>query len=201
MIYHSRGYDYCLPTTLREGNVFSRLCHRVPTRTGKPEKMGGHFPVRQKSGTLTRLEKSVKIIQNTGKLRQMLLYIFQSQLTESVYYLLNVMKFSVRKRITEKNTATRMHSNRMRTTHFWLSRTSIRILERGGGLSSDGRGLPSHGIVGMQSPLWTEWQVPVKTVPSQYKSQEILWVHKSGNHVSVNLSVKFMQMWPLPMMH
>ena len=34
---------------------------RVPTRTGKPGKMGRHFPVREKSG---------KITQNTGKLRE-----------------------------------------------------------------------------------------------------------------------------------
>ena len=34
---------------------------RVPTRTGKPRKMGRHFPVREKSG---------KITQNTGKLRE-----------------------------------------------------------------------------------------------------------------------------------
>ena len=44
---------------------------RVPTRTGKPEKMGRHFSVREKSrGILNRLEKSGKISQNTGKLKQ-----------------------------------------------------------------------------------------------------------------------------------
>ena len=40
--------------------------NRVPTRTentGKPGKMGTHFPVREKSG---------KITQNTGKLREFL---------------------------------------------------------------------------------------------------------------------------------
>ena len=33
---------------------------RVPTRTGKPGKMGRHFPVREKSGNL----------EQTGKLRE-----------------------------------------------------------------------------------------------------------------------------------
>ena len=48
--------------------------NRVPTRTGKtgkPGKMGRHFPVREKSqGILNRLEKSGKTTQNTGKLRK-----------------------------------------------------------------------------------------------------------------------------------
>ena len=47
---------------------------RVPTRTGKPGKMGRHFPVREKSGNLDQTgkvrEKSGKITQNTGKLRE-----------------------------------------------------------------------------------------------------------------------------------
>ena len=50
---------------------------RVPTRTGKPgkpEKMGRHFPVREKSGNFEQTgkvrEKSGKITQNTGKLRE-----------------------------------------------------------------------------------------------------------------------------------
>ena len=44
--------------------------HRVPTRTGKPGKMGRHFFQSGKSqGILNRLEKSGKITQNTGKLR------------------------------------------------------------------------------------------------------------------------------------
>ena len=41
---------------------------RVNTRTGKPGKMGRHFPVRENQGILNRLEKSGKITQNTGKL-------------------------------------------------------------------------------------------------------------------------------------
>ena len=50
---------------------------RVPTRTGKtgkPGKMGRHFPVREKSGNFEQTgkvrEKSGKTIQNTGKLRE-----------------------------------------------------------------------------------------------------------------------------------
>ena len=47
---------------------------RVPTRTGKPGKMGRHFPVREKSGNFEQTgkvrEKSGKITQNTGKLRK-----------------------------------------------------------------------------------------------------------------------------------
>ena len=49
--------------------------YRVPTRTGKtgkPGKMGRHFPVREKSGNFEHTgkvgEKSGKITQNTGKL-------------------------------------------------------------------------------------------------------------------------------------
>ena len=50
---------------------------RVPTRTGKtgkPGKMGRHFPVREKSGNFEQTgkvrEKSGKTTQNTGKLRK-----------------------------------------------------------------------------------------------------------------------------------
>ena len=59
--------------------VMLHLCYmiRVPTRTGKPGKpgkMGRHFPVREKSGNFEQTgkvrEKSGKITQNTGKLRE-----------------------------------------------------------------------------------------------------------------------------------
>ena len=60
--------------------VQMKLCKctiRVPTRTGKPGKpgkMGRHFPVREKSGNFEQTgkvrEKSGKITQNTGKLRE-----------------------------------------------------------------------------------------------------------------------------------
>ena len=59
------------------GGAWSRGCYRVPTRTGKPGKpgkMGRHFPVREKSGNFEQTgkvrEKSGKITQNTGKLRE-----------------------------------------------------------------------------------------------------------------------------------
>ena len=45
--------------------------NRVPTQTGKPGKMGRHFPVKEKSGNFEQTgkvrEKSGKITQNTGK--------------------------------------------------------------------------------------------------------------------------------------
>ena len=40
--------------------VCSILFYRVPTRTGKPGKMGRHFPVREKSGNF----------DETGKVRE-----------------------------------------------------------------------------------------------------------------------------------
>ena len=48
--------------------------------------------------------KSHKILENWGNFRQMLFVIFQWQLKEFVYYLLHLIKFSVQKTITEKNT-------------------------------------------------------------------------------------------------
>ena len=38
--------------------------HRVPTRTGKPGKMGRHFPIREKSGNF---EQSGKVRENNTK--------------------------------------------------------------------------------------------------------------------------------------
>ena len=43
---------------------------RVPTRTGKREKWEGIFQSGKSHGILIRLEKSWKITQNTGKLRE-----------------------------------------------------------------------------------------------------------------------------------
>ena len=43
---------------------------RVPTLTGKPGKMGRHFQSGKSQGILNRLEKSGKITQNTGKVRE-----------------------------------------------------------------------------------------------------------------------------------
>ena len=45
-------------------------CCRVPTRTGKPEKWEGIFQSGKNQGILTRLEKSGKITQNSGELRE-----------------------------------------------------------------------------------------------------------------------------------
>ena len=49
-------------------NVIQRHILRVPTRTGKPGKMGRHFPVREKSGNFDQTgkvrEKSHKILEN-----------------------------------------------------------------------------------------------------------------------------------------
>ena len=65
--------------------------NRVPTRTGKPGKMGRHFPVREKSGNFEQTgkvrEKSGKITQNTGKLRE-----FQ---TNIIIYFLVIFKLTV----------------------------------------------------------------------------------------------------------
>ena len=46
--------------------------------------------------------KSHKILENWGNFRQMLFVIFQWQLNEFVCFLLNLIKFSVKKTITEK---------------------------------------------------------------------------------------------------
>ena len=42
---------------------------RVPTRTGKPGKMGRHFPVREKSGNFEQTGKVRENHTNSGKLR------------------------------------------------------------------------------------------------------------------------------------
>ena len=49
----SCGYDALQLTSFRP--LIILYTDRIPTRTGK---MGRHFPVREKSGTLNRLEKS-----------------------------------------------------------------------------------------------------------------------------------------------
>ena len=57
----------CVPQVCSSGNstkfishVSHRSMNRVPTRTGKPGKMGRHFPVREKSGNF----------EQTGKVRE-----------------------------------------------------------------------------------------------------------------------------------
>ena len=42
---------------------------RVPTQTGKPGKMGRHFPVREKSGNF---EQTGKVREKSGKITQIL---------------------------------------------------------------------------------------------------------------------------------
>ena len=81
--------------------------HRVPTRTGKPGKMGRHFPVTEKSGNFEQTGKvrgkSGKITQNTGKLREfdkyylIFLYIIFSDIKMNCVLLLKWIKFSVKK--------------------------------------------------------------------------------------------------------
>ena len=53
-------------------------CHRVPTRTGKPGKMGRHFPVREKSGNF----------KQTGKVRENHTKYGKSQGISEKFYLL-----------------------------------------------------------------------------------------------------------------
>ena len=84
---------------MRVANLNSKLIglmqHRVLTRTGKPGKMGRHFPVREKSGNLNRLEKSGKITQNTGQLREFptkVICYFLMIFKLTVYYLCRTIK-------------------------------------------------------------------------------------------------------------
>ena len=42
----------------------------VPPGTGKPGKMGRHFPVREKSGNFVKTRKVREYTQNTGKIRK-----------------------------------------------------------------------------------------------------------------------------------
>ena len=66
---------------MQQFTQFITRFHRVPTQTGKPAKMGRHFPVRVKSGNF----------------RQILFAIFLVIFKLTVYYLLNWIKFSVKK--------------------------------------------------------------------------------------------------------
>ena len=81
-LYHTSTYNHQIKQIIQV--LFSTFYFynnhfyvRVPTRTGKPGKpgkMGRHFPVREKSGNFEQTgkvrEKSGKITQNTGKLRE-----------------------------------------------------------------------------------------------------------------------------------
>ena len=61
-----------------------------PTRTGKPGKMGRHFPVREKSGNFgtdwKSREESYKILENSGNFRQILFVIFSNILMNYVLF-------------------------------------------------------------------------------------------------------------------
>ena len=75
------------------GRTIILSSRRVPTRTGKPGKMGRHFPVREKSGNFDQTgkvrEKSRKITQNTGKLREFQTNIIcYSSVTAKLIYIL-----------------------------------------------------------------------------------------------------------------
>ena len=70
-------------------------------------KWEGIFQSGKKSGNFDETgkvrESHIKyILENWGNFRQMLFVIFQWQLNEFVYYLLNLIKFSVKKTINEK---------------------------------------------------------------------------------------------------
>ena len=64
---------HCIKVVFRRSNrrrggsivdLQRKLTHRVPTRTGKPGKMGRHFPVRERSGNF---EQSGKVRENHTK--------------------------------------------------------------------------------------------------------------------------------------
>ena len=58
MLYISYLHD--LEILCWKGYITASHLNRVPTRTGKPGKMGRHFPVREKSGNF----------EQTGKVRE-----------------------------------------------------------------------------------------------------------------------------------
>ena len=82
--------------SLDQTNLF-----RVPTRTGKPGKMGRHFPVREKSGNF---EQTGKVRENHKKywktqgIWDKFYLIFLVIFKWTVYYLLKWIKFSVKKK-------------------------------------------------------------------------------------------------------
>ena len=60
--------------------------------------MGRHFPVRESQGILNRLEKSGKITQNTGKLRE-----FQTNIICVLFAKMDQV-FSLKNKTLKKNT-------------------------------------------------------------------------------------------------
>ena len=65
--------------------IYKQFVSRVITRTRKPRKMVGNFPVREKSENFEQTAKVRKITQNTGKVWE-----FQ---TNVIYYFLNCVLF------------------------------------------------------------------------------------------------------------
>ena len=96
---------------------------RVPTQTGKPGKMGRHFPVREKSGNFEQTEKVRenhtkywKTEINWDKYYLIFLVIFKW----TVHYLLKCIKFSVKKTKHLKNTG-KMAKNTGKVREFCQS--------------------------------------------------------------------------------
>ena len=109
---------YCSLQTKKHTTVIYLTFFPKDTKTGFPlglenlenlEKWEGIFQSGKSQGILMRLEKSGKsqgkshkILENWRNFRQMLFVTFQWQLNKFVYYLLNLIKFSVKKTISEK---------------------------------------------------------------------------------------------------
>ena len=78
----------------------TNVIYRVPTQTGKPGKMGRHFPVREKSGNF---EQTGKVRENHTKywktqgIWDKYYLIFLVIFKWTMYYLLKWIKFSVKK--------------------------------------------------------------------------------------------------------
>ena len=98
--------------------------NRVPTRTGKPGKMGRHFPVREKSGNF----------EQTGKVRENHTKYWKTETNWDKYYLTFLVtfkwtvqhlpkwiKFSVKKTKHQKNTG-KMEKNTGKVREFCQSR-------------------------------------------------------------------------------
>ena len=63
---------------MQNSDSLSQTLCRVPTRTGKPGKMGRHFPVREKSGNF----------EQTGKVRENHIKYWKNEKISDKYYLI-----------------------------------------------------------------------------------------------------------------
>ena len=71
---------------IKSHNLFPHCLHvRVPTRTGKPGKMGRHFPVRKKSGNF----------EQTGKVRENHTKYWKNEKISDKYYLIFLVTFKL----------------------------------------------------------------------------------------------------------